>query len=919
MAAEFKIVIKVDASGAKSASDDAVGGLKRVKDEASQLSSILTKVFQFYAIREVIRDLEQMADTYQTIQNRLRVLSSDQANLNGVTKETFKIAQDTRSSWETTAVMYARMARNSNELGYSQKELLAFTKSLNQAVIVSGATTAEAGAGLIQLSQGMASGTLRGDELRAVLEELPVVADVIAKHMGVTRGVLRQFGTEGKINARQIVDAFKEAAPELERQFALTVPTISQSFVMLRNQAILFFGEAGKGTGVLQSLAAALVFVANHFDMVGKIILAVSQFMGVYFAVQAVQAAIRGLTALGAAALANPFTALLYALVAVVAIFRQFGDQMDAGIDGATTIKDVLNELWIVIKEVGSAIKMLLEDGWNQLVAAFDDGLSGDKIELNLRSVLLFIATFVGAATGMFKFLGDSIVTIFGGIPVIIGSAFIQVAQAVAKVFQELINQFASEVNRASDMFLGTFKFDPKTQRMQAVPGPHVPLADFSFDNPLNGATDAVHDKFKEDWQKDVVGTIANAQKAMDKFLEDAAAHKDVSGKAKSSVSDMAGKYIPADNAAARKEYEKLLEAYDKLRGQADPVEAAHLKIAKAMEILNKAAAAGIGTMKERQEVLSMIIANEQDALHPFEAMVRVLEKERDLAGEINTAHEADKRLREAIEKLKKDGIDADAAQIEIMKQTIAVAETRKLQKERQLDNDRRAEEAYKALLTKAPERYEKYQAFEMGGKQMYDLNKELVKMIDEMADFGKSIKSIVEGVTNGLDKIFHDFITGAKVDWESFINQIMMDIEKMMVRNLVGGLIQTVSQSLGAAGGDAVPAIIPGVNGPITNPSQVARMGGGGMLDYRGGGDVESIARQKPGTIKITKDFSGTSKMSDSGGGDSGGRGHVKIVNVTDPKMALGVVDSPDGERVVMNIIRRNPGLIRGLTGNRR
>src|SRR5690606_2602352 len=92
-------------------------------------------------------------------------------NLTTVTSRLFDVANRTRSSFEGTANLYARVALATKELGIGQQELLTFTERVNQAIILSGASAQEAQAGLIQLSQGLASGALRGDELRSVLEQ----------------------------------------------------------------------------------------------------------------------------------------------------------------------------------------------------------------------------------------------------------------------------------------------------------------------------------------------------------------------------------------------------------------------------------------------------------------------------------------------------------------------------------------------------------------------------------------------------------------------------------------------------------------------------------------------------------------------------------------------------------------------------
>jgi hypothetical protein len=76
---------------------------------------------------------------------------------------------------------------------------------------------------------------LRGDELRSIMEQLPMVADIIARHLGVTRGELWALGHQGKITSLDLVEAFRDAREEIEERFGKFVPTLAQGFIAMRN------------------------------------------------------------------------------------------------------------------------------------------------------------------------------------------------------------------------------------------------------------------------------------------------------------------------------------------------------------------------------------------------------------------------------------------------------------------------------------------------------------------------------------------------------------------------------------------------------------------------------------------------------------------------------------------------------------
>lgn len=211
----------------------------------------------------VINQIRQLLDAYTQIQNRLRLTTTDQGNLNAVFNELVEISGRTRSSLEANTELYSKLSIASKDLGVSQKEVLQFTESVNKAIKISGATATEAEGGLRQLAQGLASGTLRGDELNSVLENLPAVADVIAKSLGITRGELRKMGADGKITGDIILKAFREAREELDEKFKQTVPTISEQFVGLKNQLLVTVGAIDQATGSSTLFAEGLGFVTT--------------------------------------------------------------------------------------------------------------------------------------------------------------------------------------------------------------------------------------------------------------------------------------------------------------------------------------------------------------------------------------------------------------------------------------------------------------------------------------------------------------------------------------------------------------------------------------------------------------------------------------------------------------------------------
>ena len=260
-----KLVVEVNEKGAlvvRKNIESIGAGAKKAESSVN----LLTKGLAFIGGAAVIKQLIGVADQFTNIQNRLKTVTNGQAELTAVTDELFRISRGTRSSFQSTAEVYSRVGSAAKDLGVSQRELLDFTESLNQAVLLSGASSTEASAALVQLSQGLASGALRGEELNSVLEQTPIVADVIAKELGVTRGQLRALGADGKITAEIVLEAFKNARGDLARDVGELDATFGQSLQVLRDSFIKVIGDFDKSKGITSALANNVLLIADNLD-----------------------------------------------------------------------------------------------------------------------------------------------------------------------------------------------------------------------------------------------------------------------------------------------------------------------------------------------------------------------------------------------------------------------------------------------------------------------------------------------------------------------------------------------------------------------------------------------------------------------------------------------------------------------------
>lgn len=261
--------IRVDALEAKAATDalnkmsPAAGKAEKSVKGVSSASSALNKVLGITAGLLSARQILQAAESWTTLNNRLWLVTDSSAAFNMAQENIFRIAQDTRQGLTATAELYQRIAQNQKELGLTGQETADIVQTINQALVVSGTASAGAQAALVQLGQAFASGTLRGEELNAVLEQAPALAQAIARGMGVTVGQLRALGAEGVLTAQSVVQALQSQAQAVEDQFTTMAPTVSGALTQLDNSFIQLVGRMDESTGASANASAAISDLAR--------------------------------------------------------------------------------------------------------------------------------------------------------------------------------------------------------------------------------------------------------------------------------------------------------------------------------------------------------------------------------------------------------------------------------------------------------------------------------------------------------------------------------------------------------------------------------------------------------------------------------------------------------------------------------
>lgn len=220
----------------------------------------------FYALSRAIGAVVRSVNELQSAANKLRVVTDSAAQLEEVQGKLFEVAQRSRISWVELQSVYQRFAVSTQAMGVAQSDLLRLVETVSKSAIVGGATTQELVGGLRQLTQGLASSRLSGDEMRSVLENLPVLAREVARALGITIGQFREWGKEGKLTTEVMVDGINKAQKNIEELFAKTQATLAQAWTQLGNSIHNLINEMLKLTGVADSLTEAIQGIAAAVD-----------------------------------------------------------------------------------------------------------------------------------------------------------------------------------------------------------------------------------------------------------------------------------------------------------------------------------------------------------------------------------------------------------------------------------------------------------------------------------------------------------------------------------------------------------------------------------------------------------------------------------------------------------------------------
>lgn len=224
-----------------------------------------------------------------------------------VMQRIFDVSQATQSSLNGTATLYARLERGTRTYNTSAEDLTRLTTIINQGFAVSGATAQEAENAIIQLSQGIASGVLRGEEFNSVSEQGSRLMVALADSMGVSIGQLRAMAAQGQLTTDVVVKGLLSQGDAIGKEFANTTVSIAKGLQVAGNNVTKFFGENSTVKSFAAGFRDSVITISENLETLGTALIGAAAIMGGRFA---------GALAMATAAQASRVKATIQGIVA---------------------------------------------------------------------------------------------------------------------------------------------------------------------------------------------------------------------------------------------------------------------------------------------------------------------------------------------------------------------------------------------------------------------------------------------------------------------------------------------------------------------------------------------------------------------------------------------------------------------------
>ena len=289
----------------------AQSGAQRAAASTDALTGSVKRLAASFLSVQAVKGLVSISDVMTSTTARLDMMNDGLQTTAELNDMIFASAQRSRGAYQETADLVSKLGVLAPDAFSSSAEIVAFAEQINKQMTIAGTSTAGAQAVMLQLTQAMSSGVLRGEELNSILEQAPTIAQSLADYMGVSGGVMREMASEGQITAQVVKNAMFAAAEETDAKFESMPYTWGQVWTSMKNTLTQAFQPALDAIGKLADLAG------ENIDTVIGLFYGLAAAVAVYAAGQAI--ATGAAKKFFATLLRNPLTYIALLIGVVVA------------------------------------------------------------------------------------------------------------------------------------------------------------------------------------------------------------------------------------------------------------------------------------------------------------------------------------------------------------------------------------------------------------------------------------------------------------------------------------------------------------------------------------------------------------------------------------------------------------------------
>ena len=442
-----------------------IGGLGAATSILGRMTSI-SRALNFMVAIQALRQMANLmsgliksGDDYIQTMARLKTIEDGSKTGQELQDSIMAAAQRSRTGFGIMADSVAKLRSQAGEAFKSNDEAIAFAEQLNKLYKIGGASLEQQKAGTLQITQALASGVLRGDEFNSMMENAPLVAQKLARHLGVSVGQLRGMAKDGQLTGDILKSALLGSAVETNAEFAKMPMTFADMMTQVGNiatyafqpliQAWQEFINSTAGQNFMAGLETAMfaigqiaMWLFNLFVAGWDWVTEHANFVITAFEILATVGVIAGLAVAAAWAIANWQILLIIAIViAIAAALSELGISF---VDVAATIismfvyigETVYNVILFIINLfifLGSLIINVFIGIWNAVITVAE--AIANTFLMAVWAVKKAFATFAKAVLGAFAAVADGA----ANVATAIGNAFIAGANMAIKAINWII------------------------------------------------------------------------------------------------------------------------------------------------------------------------------------------------------------------------------------------------------------------------------------------------------------------------------------------------------------------------------------------------------------------------------------------------------------------------------------------------